>query len=135
MDYITIRTDDSLQTTDIYIIARLYNRQGKEEKALHTFSFVCADDTLQFKVDTLSLFSSYIDDTLWVQDSYLTGRYDLQLELPGKENLFKQPDRETIRKILEESISVESEGDNVEVLIPSEAEIYLQENDIWKEFE
>ena len=130
-DDITIETNDSLQKARIRMIVKQFNRLESKKEVTHRFSFAWLDDTLQFKIDTLALCSSVIDDTLWVDDPCLVNRFDLELELKGISTEFKE--RDSIRKYLLESIFVEGDKNDTEVIIPSDILIHLQHNGIWEE--
>lgn len=132
IDYISVITEDSLQTANIGINIKQYNRLDKN-KSINNFSFIWQGDTLQFKIDTLSLYSSYIDDTLWVEDSFLTNRYHLHLELRGKNVVSKFQEQDSIKSILEESILVGEKMNDIEIIIPSDIPINMQRNGKWIE--
>lgn len=133
IDYVTVENDDSLKTTDISMNVKEYNRFGDKNPVINDFSFIWLGDTMKFKIDTLSLYSSYIDDTLWVEDPFLINRYDLQLKLEGKGDVSKFQKRDSIKNILKESLLFGEGNNNVEIIIPSNIQIHLQRNGIWIE--
>ena len=85
--------------------------------------YVLAEDTFKFNIDTLSLYKAYVDDTLWGAYSALKKRFSLDLKI--KENMIVN-DKKNIRDILNESILIGERKDEVNLLIPSEAQISLQ---------
>lgn len=130
-DYISISMDDSLNSTSIYMHLKLYiHNQEAVEGILDDFRFVLAKDTFKFNVDTLSLYQAYIDDTLWVDDPAFKKRFSLDLEI--KENLIIN-NKKSIPDILKKYILIGERKDEVNLLIPSESEIYLQKNGNWLE--
>lgn len=133
IDYVTVKNDDSLKTTDISMNVKEYNRFGDKSSVINDFSFIWMGDTMKFKIDTLSLYSSYIDDTLWVEDPFLINRYYLQLRLEGKGDVSKFQKRDSIKNVLNESLLLGEENDNVEIIVPPDIQIHLRKNGTWIE--
>lgn len=132
IDYITILTNDSIETTDISMNVSLYNHHGNNiDKNLYPLYIALAEDTFQFKVDSLPLYDAYVDDTLWIPDTCLMARFRIEAMFHDKKSLFKLNDRDKIRGILNNVIFVKEGHDEVGLLIPEEAQIHLRRNEDW----